>query len=280
MMKYLVLGNRGQLGIEVSKRLEERGCVYSGFDKDEVDIRDIPKITTLLQNFKPNVIINCAAFNGVDSAEINSSEAFKVNSDAPAKIAAVAADIGAKFIHFSTDYVFNGKNISPYLEGDTPDPVNKYGDSKLFGEFGIISNTDDYLIFRSSWLYGEGNQNFIYKFLKMIENKDSIDIPTNEISVPTSTKLVTAITLEAINMDLKGVYHVTNSSFTTRFEYAKFIAEVLKLNIKINPININSLELKAKRPVFSVMSNGLISKALDIDIPLWKEEVREYLVKM
>jgi dTDP-4-dehydrorhamnose reductase len=158
-----------------------------------------------------------------------------------------------------------------------PNPINEYGKSKLMGEIFLREEIGNYLLFRVSWVYGEGKQNFIYKLLTWTKNNEYLKVAYNEVSVPTSAKTIVDITLKALDNDLKGMFHLTNSGYASRYEWAKEIFRIKKIDKFILPVSKEIFSLPAKRPDFSAMSNRKISQVLNTKIPYWNEKLNEFL---
>lgn len=275
--KFLILGSMGQLGLELVHYLDNINADYKAFDIDELDILDFNKVRELFSSYKPDIVINSTAYNQVDASEQNSSLAYNVNSFAVKNLAECCLNIKAKFVHFGTDYVFDGTKGQPYNEKDTPNPLNEYGRSKLQGEKFVREIDENALILRLSWVYGKGRQNFIFKFRQWAENNDTLNIVTDEISVPTNTKVIRDLTFKAIDADLTGTYHGVNSGYASRLEWAEAIRSITDLKVALNPAKIEDFNLPAKRPEFSVMDNSLISRELGIKIPHWRDSLRDFL---
>ncbi len=274
----VVTGANGQLGREFLKFLNRAGISCKGFDRSELDISCGEKVLRVIKELKPDVIINCAAYNQVDRAEIEYEMAYKVNVIGVENLAVAARETGAFFVHYSSDYVFDGKKEDGlYREEDTPSPLNEYGKSKLLGEERIKAVLDEYLILRVSWVYGEGKQNFIHKLLLWAEKNSYLKVACDEFSVPTYTKMIVEVTLKAIEKRLTGLYHLTNSGFTSRFEWARAVFEILGVDKFVRPVHSSIFSLPAKRPLFSPMSNEKISKELSVSIPHWRESLKEFL---
>lgn len=274
MVKYLVTGKDGQLAREFLKRLANEA---TGLSHSELDIGSLESVLECLYTLKPGVIINCAAYNYVDLAEERYYEAIRTNTLGSRNLAYGARKIGAFLVHFSTDYVFDGKKTSPYTEEDIPQPVNMYGKSKYMGELSIKEELVSYLIFRVSWVFGEGKQNFIYKLLQWTKEREYLEIAQDETSCPTSSSTIVDITLKALKERLTGLYHLTNSGYTSRYEWALFILRNLGIKKKIIPVPSAAFNLPAKRPAFSAMSNERLSKLLSLSIPSWQEATLERL---
>ncbi|WP_457755214.1 dTDP-4-dehydrorhamnose reductase [Thermovibrio ammonificans] len=275
-MKFLVLGASGQLGSEFALRLGN-SCV--ALSSRECDVTNLKAVLEAVETFRPTVILNCAAYNLVDSAESDFVSAFKVNGLGVRNVAHAAGRFGAFVVHFSTDYVFNGKKEEdPYTENDPPDPVNVYGRSKLFGEELLREELPHrHLIFRVSWLYGRGRQNFVWKLLNWAGERPYLKVACDEFSVPTSTRTVVDYTLLALKKGLTGLFHLVNTGFTSRFEWAREALKTLGLKKFVRPAYMAEFNLPAKRPGFSPMSNGKLSGELSVEIPHWLEELRSFL---
>lgn len=270
-MKYLITGNKGQLGKEFEEQFKTRRYDFKGVDIDSLDLRDKVAVKSLIESFKPDVVLNCAAYNLVDVAEKNREEAFAVNKDVPIYLAELSNKFGFKLVHYSTDYVFDGTKNSPYTENDSPNPQSIYGKSKYEGEKGVLEINKDALVLRLSWVYGDGEQNFIHKFRQWAKNSNELNITNDEISIPTSTKSISELTIMALQDKLHGLYHLTASGYCTRYEWAKLINKCLDLKVKLNPVSIESFSLPAKRPRFSAMSNRKLTNELGIEIPEWQD---------
>ena len=276
--RHLISGKDGQLARAFAKRLSESSADYLPLGRSELDITDPDRIMEVCGSYKPNVIINCAAYNYVDRAKDEPGEADRVNALAPKLLARAAKRHGALLVHFGSDYVFDGtKQDGLYEEGDAANPINQYGKSKLGGEEAIAEETDNFLILRLSWVFGEGKQNFIRKLLEWAQNNEYLKIACDEFSVPTYTYTVADITVKALDERLTGLYHLTNTGFCSRYELAKLVLKRLGIRKFLRPVTLESFGLKAKRPGFSAMSNALISKELNMEIPAWEQAVGSYL---
>jgi dTDP-4-dehydrorhamnose reductase len=277
-VKYLVTGKNGQLARAFIRRFEEKSIDFHAPDESRLDITDVKAVADVVGSYKPEIIINCAAYNLVDKAEQDKDAAFAVNAIGPQNIAQAAAKQKALLVHFGSDYVFDGlKEDGLYVESDPINPVNVYGKSKLAGEQHVIKELDRYLIFRLSWVFGEGKQNFIYKLSSWAANNEYLKIACDEFSVPTHTKTVVDATLKALEKGITGLYHLTNTGFCSRYEWAKLILSSLGVNKFIRPVTMDAFELPAKRPKFSAMNNKKITSFLNIDIPAWEDAVKSFL---
>ena len=276
-MKYLITGKGGQLARAFVGRMEERSADFLALGQADLDITDPRKIDEVCAEAGPDVIINCAAYNLVDRAEADPAEAFAVNATGPKLLARAARRQNAFLVHFGSDYVFDGGKNTPYTEADAPNPLNRYGESKLGGEAFIAEETDRFLILRLSWVFGEGEQNFIYKLMEWAKKGGPLRIADDEISAPTYTYTIADTVMKALGKGLSGLYHLAGSGYCSRFEWARFVTRTLELEKEITPVPMSAFRLPAKRPGFSAMSNASVSKALGISIPAWEEDVARFL---
>ncbi|HUI68554.1 MAG TPA: dTDP-4-dehydrorhamnose reductase [Nitrospirota bacterium] len=277
-MRYLIAGRNGQLARAFIRMFEERAFDFSAPDESHFDITDSASVSDIIDSYKPDVIINCAAYNLVDKAEQDRNRAFAVNATGPELLARAAALRKVFLVHYSSDYVFDGqKENGLYMEDDAVNPLNEYGKSKLAGEGAVRVEAGKYLVFRLSWVFGEGKQNFIHKLMHWAQSNEYLKIACDEFSVPTHTDTVAGVTLKALEQGVTGLYHLTNSGFCSRYEWAQTIFRELGINKFIRPVASTVFNLPAKRPGFSAMSNEKISRLLDIRIPSWEEGVRSYL---
>lgn len=276
-MHILLIGKNGQLGKAFEKEFLKRGISYTAAGREECDITDYTALEMLIGSSNATHLINTTAYVLVDKAESDGKEAaYAANRDAPKNMAALAHKYHIKLIHFGTDYVFDGEKETLYTEEDVAHPLNEYGKSKLEGE-DAVRTFPEHLVLRTSWLYGDGEQNFIFKFLKNAEQKDVLSGTVDEISTPTSTRLLVEITFGALEKNLSGLYHAVNSGYCSRADWAREILRIKNLNKAVEDVSITSWNLPAKRPAFSAMSNEKIAQALGLTIPDWREELAEFL---
>jgi len=276
MRKVLITGASGQLGKEFVKVLSSKGIDFVALERKDLDITNFEKVYKTLKEINPFVVINCSAYNQVDLAETEILKAFSTNAIGPYNLAITCREINAKLIHYSTDYVFDGIKKGLYTEEDSPNPLNQYARSKLLGEELVKQVLENYLIFRVSWVYGEGRQNFLYKLEEWAKKQEVLKVVVDEFSVPTSTKTITEVTFKAIDAGLTGLYHLTNSGYASRYEWAKEYFKLKGINKLIYPALQADFSFPAKRPKWSVMSNEKISRALGIIIRDWKEELKSF----
>jgi dTDP-4-dehydrorhamnose reductase len=276
-MKILITGAKGQLGREFHGSLKNYNYEVAALDKENLDIADLDSVNRIFSQHSPQIVLNCAAFNFVDRAEEDFDTAFKVNALGVRNLAFDCKKNNALLVHYSSDYVFGGNKEDFYTEEDEPGPINGYGKSKLLGENFLREEIDNFLLFRVSWVFGEGKQNFLYKLLEWAKKNRVLKVVYDQISVPTYTKDIVSLTMLAINKGLRGVYHLTNSGYASRYEVARFFIERLGLANLILPVSSDYFPSPAKRPYFSAMSNVGLSKTLDVHIPDWKVGIESYV---
>ena len=276
-MKVVITGANGQLGLAFGQEFIRKGVPFWGTDLATCDIASREQVEQMLDAHKPSVLINCAAYNLVDEAENNRTTAFEVNTDAVKILAHACQARGIKFVHYSTDYVFDGKKGGLYTEEDATNPLNVYGLSKYEGEAAARAIIADHLVFRTSWVYGEGKQNFLYKFSQWAQKSGEIRVSVDEVSVPTYAQDIVGVTLKALEKGMTGLYHLTSSGYASRYEWAKAFVKAAGLSTQVIPVPMSFFPLKAVRPSFSAMSNQKISKELGIKIPSWQEGVEKYV---
>lgn len=276
-MRILIVGAKGQLAREFIKHLSKTNIDYLALPKEKLDISHMKSVIDIVKDYKPEVIINCAAYNLVDKAENYPYEAVKVNVVGVHNLVFACLQNKITLIHYSTDYVFDGQKTGLYTEEDPPNPINEYGKSKLFGENIIKNYLENYLIFRVSWLYGEGENNFLYKLNQWAKNQEYLRIACDEFSIPTSTRIVVELTLRSLREGLTGLYHLTNTDYCSRYEWAKEYFKLANIKKFIYPAYQAEFNLPAKRPRFSAMSNQKISILLNMDIPTWEEELEKFV---
>jgi len=281
MMKVLITGANGQLGKAFQELLKNEGVEFIATTKEELDITDLNKIREFVsRNEGITHIINCAAYNKVDEAEKDWKTAYLVNGLGPRNLAIVANEIGAKLIHYSTDYVFSGEKGSPYTIFDTPDPINKYGESKVLGERFVMSLAKKYYLIRTSWVFGDGPVNFVKKVIEWSKKSNVLKIVNDEVSSPTYAPDLARATWELIKIKAYGLYHITNSGYCSRYEWAEFILKEIGWNGKLRRAKQEDFNLPAKRPKFSVLDGFGLLETLKIKMNEWKILTLEYLKKI
>ncbi|MGI6513224.1 MAG: dTDP-4-dehydrorhamnose reductase [Syntrophomonadales bacterium] len=283
--KILLLGKNGQVGWELQRTLAPLGNVIA-MDQDELDLVRISDIRSKVQDLKPDVIVNAAAYTAVDKAESEPDLAMAINGAAPGVLAEEAKKIGALLVHYSTDYVFDGTKDTPYTEEDMPNPLNVYGKTKLAGERAIQAVDGNYLIFRTSWVYGARGTNFYLTMLRLAQEHEEIRVVDDQIGAPTWCRMIaesTALILsQGINRsegfnryfeDRKGIYHMTAAGQTSWYGFAKRIFESINDSNRrlknLVPISSNQYPTIAIRPTMSSLDNKKMKVTYGVRICNW-----------
>ena len=276
-MKILITGANGMLAKSVIKRVGT-GNELILTDVADLDITNEIAVMQFVKEKQPQYIINCAAYTAVDKAEEVYDLADKINGDGPGNLAKAAKVIDATLIHISTDYVFDGDlDVSKfYTEEDKVGPVTVYGKTKLHGEEQVKNNTDKYYIFRTAWLYGDGN-NFVRTMLKLGQENEKVSVVSDQHGSPTYAEDLANIIGEAIEKKIPyGLYHSTNQGFTTWYEFTKKIFEFANIDCKIIPVTSEEFIRPAKRPKNSQLSKDKLL-AQGVTIPTWEDGLKRYL---
>lgn len=289
-MKILLTGSNGQVGFELKNKLSALGEVIAT-DREELDLTNLNAIRTFIDKTKPDIIINPAAYTAVDKAESEPEIAHLINVRAVQVLADKAAKLDIPLIHFSTDYVFDGLKNEPYVETDSTNPQSVYGKTKCEGEEKIRTHPK-HIILRASWVFGSHGNNFLKTILRLIQEKESLNIVGDQWGSPASASMLSDVTFKIIDGILKnknfkdyGTYHVTNDGETNWHQYASLIAsELIKLNVKIKcgPDQIHSIltsqyPTAAKRPLNSRLNTEKLKETFMLDLPDWEDEVKKHV---
>jgi dTDP-4-dehydrorhamnose reductase len=276
-MKTLIVGYRGMLGSELMTVFSS-GNETIGLDLPELDITQPEACLARVVDLRPDVIINAAAFTRVDDCETHEEKTLLVNGHGAGNLARAAAEIGALFVHYSTDYIFDGKKAEAYLENDLPNPMSVYGKSKLRGETLTRQNCSNHLILRISWLFGEHGPNFIRTIVGAARKGGPLRVVNDQKGSPTYAKDVASHTQFMIEAGCRNTYHLTNSGCCTWYELAAAAIEWAGIkNISITPVPSSEYHLPAARPANSTLVNA---RLLEDGLPLmrsWQLAAREYV---
>jgi len=278
-MRVLVVGHKGMLGQDLMRILEGRH-VLSGADCDELDIREIESVRACLKTHAPEAVINAAAYTNVDGAESEESLAHDVNAKGAGNVAMAARELGARTVHLSTDYVFDGKKAAPYLEGDPTGPINAYGRSKLAGELAVLEADPDALIVRTEWLYGKGGKNFVETIIRLAGERDRLTVVDDQRGSPTWTVHLAKGIERLMSAGATGIVHATNSGVTTWHKFAVRIIELAGIKgVRVDPITSDQLDRPAKRPRNSVLDGSKFARITGAPMPAWEEALKHYMAE-
>lgn len=273
----LVTGQNGQLGNELkvlSKKYPQFDYVFT--DVQELDITDASKVKDFFERYQPVVCINAAAYTAVDKAETDKELALKINAEAVGNLAENCAKINARFIHVSTDYVFDGTATAPYKEDHPVSPVNFYGESKLQGEQVALAKLPSTIIIRTSWVYSFFGNNFVKTMLRLMKERDSLNVINDQFGSPTYAADLAAAIMQIADKDevTGGIYHFSNEGIISWYDFAVAIRDLAGLQCQVNPIDTSGYPTPAKRPAYSAMNKEKI-KALGIELKDWKESLQQ-----
>lgn len=275
----LVTGANGQLAMEFRSLIEHYPAYHFLFvTKEQLPVNDKSAVEDFFSGNKISYCINCAAYTAVDKAETEKDIAFDINGHAVGSLASICNKYDTQFIHFSTDYVFNGKSTMPYKETDFTDPVNMYGASKLSGEQEALKNNPSAIIIRTSWVYSSFGKNFVKTMLRLMSEKESISVVNDQLGCSTYANDLAAAVMGIINKNDKpmpGIYNYCNKGVISWYEFALAIKEISGSDCKVNPINSEQYPTPAKRPAYSVLDTTKISQTFNLIIPFWKNSLEK-----
>jgi dTDP-4-dehydrorhamnose reductase len=285
----LLLGAAGQLGHALRTPLQVFGDV-AALTRAELDLSDAQAVRACVLAHQPRWIVNAAAYTAVDRAEQEAPLAASINATAPGVMAEVAAELGAGLVHYSTDYVFNGRATRPYTEADVTDPQSVYGCTKRAGEQAVQSTAARHLLLRSSWVVGAHGQNFLKTMLRLAQEREHLRVVADQQGVPTSAVWMAQMTVHAMQLSdrdgLSGLFHLTPAGATTWHAYAEHVfahAQTLgwRLRVKeVQAIRTDEYPLPAVRPAYSLMDSRPLAAALGVDLPPWQTGVNEVLAAL
>ncbi|HKQ87248.1 MAG TPA: dTDP-4-dehydrorhamnose reductase [Candidatus Acidoferrales bacterium] len=303
--KILLTGRNGQVGHELEQLLPAIGET-SAFDRQRLDLTNPAELRRVINEIRPQIIVNAAAYTAVDRAESEEALARAINAEAPAVMAEEAKKIGALLVHYSTDYVFDGTKHSPYEEDDPPNPLGVYGKTKLEGEQAISETGATHLIFRTAWVYATRGRNFLLTILRLASEREELQIvrdqtgaPTwcREIARATSTILTDAVNKGSIPNGISGTYHMSAGGTGSWYDFARAILdEVSRTPAKppwltdamrgrpvvvkrVLPIRTDQYSTPARRPAYSVLSNSRLNRTLGVELPDWREQLHSAFVE-
>ena len=282
-MKILVTGANGQLGTELKKILEATMpsvAIYT--DVDELDLTTAKAVESFVVNNDISHIVNCAAYTAVDRAEEEKSLCAQINIDAVKNLALAADANGAKVIHISTDYVFDGTNHRPYRESDKVNPISQYGTTKRKGETVLLALSPEAIIIRTAWLYSAHGNNFVKTMLRLAEKNDEIKVVCDQIGTPTYARDLAAaiVTVLRSHQWIPGIYHFTDEGAASWYDFAKAIFRLAGKQVKVKPILTEDYPTPASRPAYSILDRSLIKATYGVTIPHWEEALADCMAEL
>lgn len=279
-MKILVTGVKGQLGYDVVQEGEKRGLEMFGTDVDSMDITDAGQVRKVMEAYKPDGVIHCAAYTAVDAAEKHQEICRKINVNGTRNIAEVCRDMDIPLMYFSTDYVFDGQGENFWKEDDERQPLNVYGQMKYEGELAVQELVQKYFILRISWVFGVNGSNFIKTMLRLGKERGAVGVVSDQMGSPTYTYDLAKLVLDMFQTDKYGVYHVTNDGICSWYEFACEIFKQAGMDVKVTPLTTAEYPAKAARPLNSRMSKDKLVNAGFQMLPSWQDALRRYLERL
>ena len=295
MSPILITGAQGQVGFELQRALAPLGPLQA-LNHQSCDLADPDALKRRVLEIRPRVIVNAAAYTAVDRAESEPALAEAVNAVAPGVLGEAAAAIDAPVVHYSTDYVFDGASEIPYREADTPNPLNVYGRTKLMGERALAAATPHHLILRTSWVFGAQGNNFLKTMLRLMAERESLNVVGDQFGAPTSAALIADVTAQIVGQVFRqtsetfpfGLYHLTASGATSWFEYAAYLADAARragFPVKLDEAGLRAIPsaeypLPAKRPANSRLNCERLEEAFGLILPPWQAGVDHVLAQL
>jgi dTDP-4-dehydrorhamnose reductase len=280
-MNILLLGKTGQVGFELHRTLATLGAITAP-GRESLDLTNEQAVASYLDQHRPNLIVNAAAWTAVDAAEAYQVEAERLNTDLPKQLAEYTATNKGRLVHYSSDYVYPGNGTTPWQEASPTGPLSHYGKTKLKGDQAVEQSGADHLIFRTSWVYSARGNNFMKTMLRLAESKTALNIVADQIGTPTPARLIAQVTALAIHSKLEtGLYHLAPTAETSWQGFAKEIFRLAGKNTKANPISTSDYPTPATRPLNSRMDVTKLEQALKVRLPAWQSQLEltlsEYL---
>ena len=278
--KALVLGGRtGMLGQALVQALDKAGWKTVAHGRDDVDVCDFTKLAEFIDSHKPDVVFNAIAYTQVDRAEDEPEQAYLLNRDLPKALGRIAGQQGFRLVHYSTDFIFDGRNTRPYTLSDEPNPLSVYGKSKFAGENALLrAGLPGLLILRTAWLFGPGRKNFVLTILTLAKNREQLGVVHDQIGSPTYTVDLAHYTLSLLQKEgAQGIFHVVNSGQASWCELAAEAVNLAGLRCAINAITTEQYPTKAVRPAYSVLSTEKFTNWTGVAPRPWVQALRDYV---
>lgn len=277
MARVVITGAAGQLGVDLVTGFTQRGHEVFGLTRADVDLTHGRALATKVASLRPDVVINSAAYTAVDKAETDPETAWAVNGFAPGFIAQACEQVGARLVHISTDYVFNGMKGCPWHEWDNTDPQSVYGTTKLAGERQVAQYCSRTHVVRTSWVLGEHGNNFAKTMLRLGRQLDRLDVVDDQCGSPTFTVDLVDRIANILETDHYGVWHASNSGACTWFELARRIFHLAKIEVDLAPTTTAAFNAPAPRPANSVLDNVMARQLGLPAMPQWEESLERLL---
>ena len=279
-MKILLTGSNGQLGHDFKKIFDKKNIEYIATDYKELDITNDEDLNKFFQkNEGITHIINCAAYNDVDKSETD-KKVWLLNAEAPKKLAEFSKKIGAIFVTYTTDFVFDGEKNSPYVEGDKTNGISEYGKSKAQGEKDVLEAYDKSFVIRTSWVFGIANNNFNKQVINWSKSRNELNIVDDQVSVPTYSMDLAEFSWKLIQTEKFGLYHITNDGIASKYDQAKYVLEKIGWKGTLGRAKTVDFNLPAKRPAYSKLDSSKVEKLLGEKIPTWQSGIDRFLEEM
>ncbi|MGL4653521.1 dTDP-4-dehydrorhamnose reductase [Cetobacterium sp.] len=276
----LITGANGQLGHDFSRIFKDKNIEFIATDYKELDITDIDAVREFVKGKEIKLIINCAAYNNVDKAEEESEMCYKLNAYAPRDLAIVAKEIGAEYVTYSTDFVFNGEKKSPYTESDEVSPLSVYSKAKAEGERLTLEAYENSFVIRTSWVFGIANNNFNKQVINWSKSRDVLGIVDDQTSVPTYSYDLALYSLKLIETKKYGLYHLSNSGVASKYDQAKYVLESIGWTGTLNRAKSSDFVLPAPRAEYSKLDSSKLESVIGEKLPTWQSGVDRFLQEM
>ena len=282
MKKVMITGTGGQLGFELGRTVPEN-IVLRALGRTDLDITSRDAVFSCIEKEQPEIIINCAAYTAVDKAESESEKAYAVNQAGPKYLAEAAKQHNALLAHISTDFVFDGSQGKAYAPGDRPNPLSVYGKSKLAGENEVLNSGAEALVVRTAWLYSAHGNNFVKTMLRLMKERESIGVVTDQIGTPTWANSLARVIWQLIDHNARGLFHWSDAGVANWYDFAVAIQEealalgLLQKQISVKPISTTDYPLPAHRPGFSVLDKTAACRLIGCQPDHWRANLRQML---
>lgn len=276
--RIAILGGMGMLGTDLADSCKRHGFDVKVFDLPEFDIRNSQQLKQAVGT--ADIIVNCAAYTNVDGAESEAELAYQVNAEAVGRLGTLAKDADKWVLHISTDFVFDGRLYTPYIETNLTNPINAYGKSKLAGEQLLGESSCRHCILRIEWTYGVHGDNFVKKIIQRATTDKTVKVVDDQIGSPTATTEVSGVICKLLQKKPEGIFHFANAGYVSRYEMAKFIFDKLSMNVNLLPCKTGDFVSAAERPLNSRFDCSKIQNLLDEQIEPWWVPLEKFLRKL